>query len=376
MWVTHLSLANFRNYAQADIEFKRGANLLLGRNGQGKTNVAEAISYFAFLASHRTTNDVALIKAETDAAIVRMRVTRLDREILLELQLNREGRNRAQLNRAAVKPRELTEYFSCVVFAPEDLLIVRGDPGVRRKFLDETLLARNPALASTLSEYERVVKQRTALLKSARSLSQKEDTQREVLSTLDIWNERLVALGSRIIAERERLVRDLIDPLAEAYRYLVDADHAPLLSMQSTVPRETSDIEHSFREALAEVAQQERDRAVTLAGPHRDELLLSLNALPVKGYASHGETWSFVLALRLATARLLQQESNAGDPVLILDDVFAELDTRRRKRLFEAVREFDQVIVTAAVADDVPENINWHTIHIEAGEVVDRQASA
>lgn len=376
MWVTHLSLANFRNYAQADIEFKQGANLLLGRNGQGKTNVAEAISYFAFLASHRTTNDVALIKAETDAAIVRMRVTRLDREILLELQLNREGRNRAQLNRAAVKPRELTEYFSCVVFAPEDLLIVRGDPSVRRKFLDETLLARNPALASTLSEYERVVKQRTALLKSARSLSQKEDTQREVLSTLDIWNERLVALGSRIIAERERLVRDLIDPLAEAYRYLVDADHAPLLSMQSTVPRETSDIEQSFREALAEVAQQERDRAVTIVGPHRDELLLSLNALPVKGYASHGETWSFVLALRLATARLLQQENNAGDPVLILDDVFAELDTRRRKRLFEAVREFDQVIVTAAVADDVPENINWHTIHIEAGEVVDRQASA
>lgn len=376
MWVTHLSLANFRNYAQADIEFKQGANLLLGRNGQGKTNVAEAISYFAFLASHRTTNDTALIKAGTDAAIVRMRVTRLDREILLELQLNREGRNRAQLNRSAVKPRELTEYFSCVVFAPEDLNIVRGDPGVRRKFLDETLLARNPALASTLSEYERVVKQRTALLKSARSLSQKEDTQREVLSTLDIWNERLVTLGSRIIAERERLVRDLIDPLAEAYRYLVDADHAPSLSMQSTVPRETSDIEQSFREALAEVAQQERDRTVTLVGPHRDELVLSLNNLPVKGYASHGETWSFVLALRLATARLLQQESNAGDPVLILDDVFAELDTRRRKRFFEAVREFDQVIVTAAVADDVPENINWHTIHIEAGEVVDRQASA
>lgn len=374
MWVTHLSLVNFRNYAQAEIELKPGANLLLGRNGQGKTNVVEAISYFASLASHRTTNDTALIRANTDAAIARMRINRLDREVLLELQLNREGRNRAQLNRAALQPRELTEYFSCVVFAPEDLLIVRGDPSVRRKFLDETLLARQPALASVLADYDRVVKQRTALLKSARTLpSNTQGAQREILSTLDVWNERLVSLGSRIIKERERLVQELSKPLAEAYRYLVDADHAPTLSIQSTVPRENSEIEQSFRQALDEIASQERDRGVTLIGPHRDDLLLNLNDLPVKGYASHGETWSFVLALRLATARLLQQESTAGDPVLILDDVFAELDTRRRERLFEAVRAFDQVIVTAAVAGDVPNGIHWHTVHIEGGHVIDAE---
>lgn len=393
MRVVHLSLADYRNYASAELELSAGPNLLLGRNGQGKTNLVEAIAYFASLSSHRVTSDVPLIRAGAPAAVMRMRVQLSEREALLELQLNRDRPNRGQVNRNGTKPREVTHYFSSVMFAPEDLSIVRGDPSVRRRFLDEGLIARFPAAAGVIADYERVVRQRTTLLKTARSTGKRD----AVRATLDVWDERLVDLGSRIVAERALLVRDLGEPLASGYAALVENDHRPTLRISSSieaalvktrnVSRETEarggadsplesvtnvsreTIAESFRQALDAVRSTELDRGMTLVGPHRDDLVLELNGLPVKGYASHGESWSFALALRLATARLFRAEAKNGDPVVILDDVFAELDERRRSRLMDAVRDFEQVIVTAAVEGDVPGNVPWRIARIDSGVV-------
>lgn len=389
MRVLHLSLADFRNYETAEIEFSLGQNLILGRNGQGKTNLVEAIAYFSTLRSHRVTGDQALIRAGAETGVARVRIAVREREALLEIELNRSGPNRAQLNRNAVKPRELTRWFQTVTFAPEDLMIVRGEPAVRRRFLDDTIVARNPALAGTLADYERVVRQRTALLKSARGSGARS----AVEATLGVWDDQLVDLGSRIIYERRRLVQDLAEPVRASYRELVESDHAPALGLAESVQaalakdvsRETSivdpgprpadvsreTLEAEFRQALATVQVHELERGMTLVGPHRDDAVFALNDLPVKGFASHGESWSFVLGLRLAVAALLRSESPAGDPVIILDDVFAELDSGRRERLMLAVGSYEQVIVTAAVGADVPNAADWRTIHISAGAVVD-----
>lgn len=388
MRVTHLSLADFRNYRVAEVGFAAGPNLIVGRNGQGKTNLVEALAYFATLRSHRVSGDAALIRAGADAAIARMKVQALEREVLLEIQLNREGPNRAQVNRNNVRPRELTRWFSVVTFAPEDLSIVRGEPAGRRRFLDDAVISRNPALAPVLADYERVVRQRTSLLKSARATGSRSSLD----ATLSIWNAQLVDLGTRIMLARRALLQDLSRPLASGYELLVEQDHRPVITLSESVEetlarggvsRETllapasSDASVSretlsarFHEALDAVRAQELDRAVTLVGPHRDDAIFQLNGLPVKGYASHGESWSFALALRLSLASLLREESHAGDPVIVLDDVFAELDARRRARLMSAVRGFEQVIVTAAVEEDVPKDVAWRTVRIEAGAVI------
>lgn len=389
MRVIHLSLADFRNYERAEVGLAAGANLIVGRNGQGKTNLVEAVAYFASLRSHRVNSDAALIRAGADTAVARMRVGVNDREALLEVELNRGAPNRAQVNRNAVRPRELARWFQAVLFAPEDLMIVRGEPSLRRRFLDDALIARNPALAGVLADYERVVRQRTALLKSARA----NGVRSALDATLAVWDEQLVSLGSRIMHERRLLIEALAEPLAESYRALVEQDHSPELDLEQSVfaqldgavvsretdqgvtdspeavvSRETS--ERAFRDALLGVRAQEIERAVTLVGPHRDDLILRLNDLPVKGYASHGESWSFALALRLAVAALLRRESPAGDPVIILDDVFAELDSGRRSRLMAAVGDYEQVIVTAAVEEDVPKEMPWRTVRIAAGAVL------
>ncbi|XPP27037.1 MAG: DNA replication/repair protein RecF [Leucobacter sp.] len=391
MRVTEFSLSDFRNYRSAEVSFAPGFNLVIGRNGQGKTNLVEAIAYFASLDSHRVSGNGALIRAGCDTAVARMRVGVRDREVLLEAQLNRGRPNRAQVNRNAVKPRELARWFSAVVFAPEDLMIVRGDPSGRRAFLDEAVVARNPGFIAVLADYDRVVRQRTSLLKSARA-----GGRAALDSTLEVWNEQLIELGTRIMVERRELARALEGPVRQGYAALVGEDHEPKLSLgesvygqrpQGDVSRETHGTEVStgerhgadvsretlaadFSAALTAVRRQEIERAVTLIGPHRDDLLLELNGLPVKGYASHGESWSFALGLRLALARLLREESPVGDPVLILDDVFAELDAGRRSRLMSAVEDFEQVIVTAAVEADVPDDVEWRRIRIHAGAVV------
>lgn len=394
MFVSHLSLSDFRNYAVAEVELRPGPNLIVGRNGQGKTNLVESLGYLSTLGSHRVSADHAMIRAGRDAAIIRARLEHGPRSILAEVQLNRSSPNRAQINRSAIKPRELPRYFSSVLFAPEDLSLIRGDPSGRRRFLDQLLVLRTPRLAGVLADYDRVLKQRNTLLKSARARGVRGDA----LSTLDIWDERLVALGSEIIDERMRLTTALREPLRSAYHSVAGDDHGPELVPQLSIlgadvdgdlgglsgaPSADSSIDQvdagggagstadRFRAALASVRSKELDRAITLIGPHRDDLVFMLNALPTKGYASHGESWSFALALKLASADILRRESASGDPVLILDDVFAELDQQRRKRLAEAVTGYEQVLITAAVLEDIPEALTAHIIHIKAGEVVD-----
>lgn len=383
MRVTHLSLTDFRNYAAAEVPLLAGANLIVGRNGQGKTNLVEALGYLSTLGSHRVSDDKAMIRAGQPAAIIRARLEYNGRDILTEVQLNRVGLNRAQVNRSAIRTRELPRYFSSVVFAPEDLALVRGDPSGRRRFLDQLLVLRSPRISGVIADYERVLKQRNTLLKSARGSGMKESQ----LSTLDIWDERLVALGSEIIDERAELVRLLGEPLRAAYRAVVHEDHGPeLLPLLSILGADEDSVGASpaasgdspdggtadaFRAALAGLRRKELERGITLAGPHRDDLVFMLNGLPAKGYASHGESWSFALSLKLASAELLRRDSASGDPVLILDDVFAELDQSRRSRLAEAIIGYEQVLITAAVLEDVPEALTAHTIHIRGGAVVD-----
>ncbi len=371
MRVTHLSLTDFRNYRTAEVPFAAGANLFVGRNGQGKTNLVESLGYLSSLGSHRVSSDQAMIRKDADSAIVRARIEHDGRELLVEVQLNRSSPNRAQVNRGAIKPRE-----------PEDLALVRGEPGIRRRFLDQLLIQRNPRFSAVIADYERVLKQRNTLLKSARASRVKPDQ----LGTLDIWDERLVALGTELLDARLELVVRLSDPLVAAYRSVAGDDHHPRLLPQLTirgahvddeeddadsdVTISSGDTAEVFRGALAAVRSKELERGLTLVGPHRDDVLFELNGLPAKGYASHGESWSFALALKLASAELLRRESSTGDPVLVLDDVFAELDQARRRMLATAVAGYEQVLITAAVLDDVPETLTAHTVRIEAGTIV------
>ncbi|WP_345800994.1 DNA replication/repair protein RecF [Microbacterium sp. AZCO] len=384
MIVEQLSLIDFRNYAAADVTLGPGPNVFIGRNGQGKTNLAEAIAFFATLGSHRVSNDAPMVRHGADAAIVRARLAHGERRVLLEAQVNRQGSNKARVNGAAVKTNELPRYAQVVLFAPEDLQIVRGDPSSRRRFADQLLVQRSPRMSAVLSDYDRVLKQRTALLKSARARGIRGDA----LSTLDVWDDKLVSLGTQVIEARLALAAELAAPLAAAYTQIAGADHSPELewamSVQGGDPEEgdaqeekvdaaasTPRIAELFGAALAAKRSAELDRGLTLVGPHRDDLVLRVRGLPVKGYASHGESWSVALALRLASAELLRAESRLGDPVLILDDVFAELDADRRTRLAELVADFEQVVVTAAVEEDVPAGLRAHVVRVEAGRILE-----
>ena len=379
MIVEHLSLVDFRNYAVADVSLVGGPNVFVGRNGQGKTNLAEAIAYLATLGSHRVSTDAPMVRDGADAAIIRARLVHGERAVLLEVQLNRQGANKARVNGAAVKTGELPRYANVVLFAPEDLQIVRGDPSARRRFMDQLLVQRAPRFAGVISDYERVLKQRTALLKSAKARG----IRGEQLSTLDVWDDKLIALGTELIDARLRLAADLTTPVASAYSAIAGADHRPqldwALSVRGADPEDGADgvadgstgtISEQFRQALALRRAAELDRGLTLVGPHRDDLVLRVRGLPVKGYASHGESWSIALSLRLASAELLRAESRLGDPVLILDDVFAELDADRRGRLAGLTVAYEQVIVTAAVEEDVPAGLRAHVVRVDAGRIV------
>jgi len=382
--VTHLSLTDFRNYRTLDLALEPGSNLFVGSNGQGKTNLVEALGYLSTLGSHRVSSDQSMIRSGEDAAIIRARLAHDAREVLAEVQLNRSGANRAQINRSAIKVRDLPRYFSSVLFAPEDLALVRGEPSGRRRFLDELLVLRAPRMSGVIADYDRVLRQRNTLLKSARSSGLKE-TQ---LGTLEIWDDRLVGFGTEIVVARAALVAELAPEVSRAYSTIAGADHAATLSSQLSIFASTTEddapddaavrggelgaeaVAEGFRTALARLRRAELDRGITLAGPHRDDLVLGLNGLPARSTASHGESWSFALALKLASAEVLRRESASGDPVLVLDDVFAELDESRRGRLASAVGGFEQVLITAAVFEDVPDSLAAHVVRIRAGEVV------
>ncbi|MPY36565.1 DNA replication/repair protein RecF [Streptomyces adustus] len=356
MHVTHLSLADFRSYARAEVPLDPGVTAFVGPNGQGKTNLVEAVGYLATLGSHRVSSDAPLVRMGADRAIVRAQVRQGERQQLVELELNPGKANRARINRSSqVRPRDVLGIVRTVLFAPEDLALVKGDPGERRRFLDELITARSPRMAGVRADYERVLKQRNTLLKSA-ALARRHGGRSMDMSTLDVWDQHLASTGAELLARRLDLVAAL-QPLADkAYEQLAPGGGPVALEYRPSAAGITGHTREELRDqlmaALAEARKQEIERGVTLVGPQRDDLLLKLGQLPAKGYASHGESWSYALALRLASYELLRAEGN--EPVLILDDVFAELDARRRERLAELVATGEQVLVTAAVDDDVP----------------------
>ena len=370
MRVSHLSLHDFRSYERVDVEFPPGVSLLMGANGQGKTNLVEAVDYLSSLTSHRVATEAPLVRHGAERAVVRATVVRDGREALLEVELNPGRANRARVNRALLpRPRELLGLLRCVVFSPEDLALVKGDPGERRRFLDTLLVTRAPRLAGVRADYDRVLKQRNTLLRSAASRRDKGGT--HSLPTLDAWDEHLVRTGAELLAARLELV-DLLSPyVGQAYarvagaaaggRTEVSLAYLPSLPVDDAA-RDRSELATAFAAELAARRSDELDRGVTLVGPHRDELALSIGDLPARGYASHGESWSFALALRLAAYSLLRSEGD--DPVLVLDDVFAELDRQRRSALAGIVVDAEQVLVTAAVAADVPEQLGgvWYDV--------------
>ncbi len=371
MHVSHLSLTDFRSWATLDLELAPGATALVGANGQGKTNVVEALLYVATLGSHRVATDAPLVRQGCDRAVVRAQVQRDDRAMLVELELNPGKANRARVNRGPVpRAREVLGILRAVLFAPEDLALVRGDPSERRRFLDDLLVLRAPRFAGVRSDYERVLKQRNALLKTAFLARRSGGGD---MRTLDVWDAHLARAGAELLAARLALVVDLQPLVDVAYREVSKGQGEVTVAYRASLAEpmpESGDREVLAAALLSELARvrpQEVERGVSLVGPHRDELVLSLGTLPVKGYASHGESWSVALALRLASYELLR--ADGGEPVLLLDDVFAELDTGRRERLAALVQGAEQVLVTAAVADDVPEALTGGRYDVHAGMV-------
>ena len=371
MHVTHLSLADYRSYARVEVPLDPGVTAFVGPNGQGKTILVEAVGYLATLGSHRVSSDAPLVRMGADRAVIRASVRQGERQQLVELELNPGKANRARINRSSqVRPRDVLGIVRTVLFAPEDLALIKGDPGERRRFLDELITARIPRMAGVRSDYDRVLKQRNTLLKSA-ALARRHGGRTMDLSTLDVWDQHLARVGAELMAQRLDLVA-AIQPLADkAYEQLAPGGGPVALeykaSSPGTVGHTREELYAQLMAAMEESRKPEIERGVTLVGPHRDDLVLKLGRLPAKGYASHGESWSYALALRLASYDLLRAEGN--EPVLVLDDVFAELDSRRRERLAELVAPGEQVLVTAAVDDDVPDVLTGTRYAVSEGTV-------
>jgi DNA replication and repair protein RecF len=399
--LTHLQLVDFRSYRGLELTLQPGASVFVGANGQGKTNLVEAVWYLATLGSHRVAGDAPLVRGGAERAVIRARLVREDRAAVVELEILPGKGNRARLNRAAVsRPRDIVGLLCAVMFAPEDLALVKGDPAGRRRFLDDLLVARTPRMAALRADYDRVLKQRSALLRTAGVARRGGGT--GDLRTLDVWDGHLARHGAELILARHALVTEMRPRVARAYAAIAGLDglseckyHSSVQLVKSQVadsggsddptgvalgqnadqtPGRNADqsldrtaVEQAMLAELARVRGQEIDRGVSLVGPHRDELTLSIGGLPARGYASHGESWSLALALRLASFELLRDDGR--EPVLLLDDVFAELDASRRARLGELVAPADQVLVTAAVAADVPPGLAGAQFTVADGRV-------
>lgn len=404
MHVSDLALTDFRSYRDVVVSLEPGVNALVGPNGQGKTNLIEAIAYLATASSHRVAGDAPLVRQGASRAVVRCRVVRGERAALVEVELVAGRANRARLNRSPVsRTRDVLGIVRTVVFAPEDLALVKGDPDGRRRFLDDLLVMLTPRLASVRADYDRIVRQRGALLKSAAQRGVRGSG--DALRTLEVWDGHLAAAGAEIVAARAALVAALRPHVADAYAELSADDAVARLDYRPSVDEllatgandgdapasePTGTTEHTgptepptpdvpaIRDALlvamGRLRSKEVERGVCLVGPHRDDLALGLGDLPAKGYASHGESWSLALALRLGSYRLLRTDTSGewdgdGEPVLVLDDVFAELDARRRERLAAMVADAAQVLVTAAAAEDVPATLSGARFDVLDGTV-------
>jgi DNA replication and repair protein RecF len=376
MYVEHLSVADFRSWPRADVAFEPGASVLVGANGQGKTNLLEALGYLATLGSHRVAADAPLIRAGAERAVVQAAVVSGGRQLVLEVEITAGRANRAKLNRSPVpRPRDILGGLRTVLFAPEDLAIVRGDPSERRRFLDDVLVQRAPRLAGVRADYERVLKQRAALLKTAGAARRAGGS--GDLRTLDVWDGHLAEHGAELLAARLELVATLTPYAVRAYADLAPTSGRLALSYVSSVAAslpndtavipETSVLSAALLAELARARPQEIERGLNLVGPHRDDLDLGLNELPLRGYASHGEGWSAALALRLACYDLLS--SDGAEPVLILDDVFAELDATRRDQLAAIAGKAEQVLISAAEIADVPVLLTGARYDVGDGEV-------
>ena len=377
MHVSHLSLVDFRSYAGLEIEFEPGVCVLVGPNGHGKTNVVEAVGYLATHGSHRVAQDQPLVRIGAQSAVIRAAVHHEDRSVLLELEINPGKSNRARVNRNAVpKTRDALGYLRTVLFAPEDLALVKGDPAHRRQFLDELLVARTPRLAAVRADYERALKQRNALLRSAAQMRRANRGAAVDMSTLDLWDGHLASAGAHLLAARLDLVEALNPLVGKGYGTIAGRDSAILdyrasfeLSTTRGTPVDESALHDALIAALIAGRKEEIERGMTLVGPHRDELALLLDhghgPVPAKAYASHGESWSFALSAKLAAFELLRAE--AIEPVLILDDVFAELDSSRRAQLAQVAASAQQVLITAAVDEDVPASLSGMRYRVGKG---------
>jgi DNA replication and repair protein RecF len=371
MHVISLTAVDFRSYSFVEINLEPGVTTFIGSNGQGKTNLVEAISYCSTLSSHRVSQDLPLVKADQPRAIVRTGVKYQDRTNWLEVEIWPSKTNKAKLNGSdCKKTKDILGILQTITFSPEDLILVKGDPGQRRYFLDELLVQKSSSYAGIKTDYERVLKQRNALLKSAGPA--RRNNLDSVLATLDIWNEQLINFGSQIILARHQIINELLPYVSKSYAELAPSSKALNITYLPNVSAENmtlNDLVTAMKQKLQERQQDELDRGLTLVGPHRDDLEIMIGELPAKGYASHGESWSVALALRLASFDLLKATSPAGDPVLILDDVFAELDVARRNQLILRVKNVEQVLITAAVAEDVPKELVGNKLYVNNGKV-------
>ncbi|WP_225725708.1 MULTISPECIES: DNA replication/repair protein RecF [unclassified Nocardia] len=383
MFIRALALRDFRSWEHSELELSPGRTVFLGSNGNGKTNLLEAVGYLATLGSHRVAADAPLIRMGAERARIGATVVNAGRELRIDIELQQGAANRAQLNRSPVRrPREILGILQTVLFAPEDLALVRGDPGERRRFMDELCTTRLPRLAGVRSDYDRVLRQRSALLKTAgRHVRSKAD-----LSTLDAWDGHLATHAAVLLAQRLRLVHELYPHLAQAYRSIAPESRSAAIGYRSSyLPPEfldparepqaddTATLEAIVLRELGAARSKELERGVCLVGPHRDELDLLLGSAPAKGFASHGESWSFALALRLAAFELLRTAGT--EPVLLLDDVFAELDRRRRTALAAVAAGAEQVLITAAVPEDVPVELAAVPLRVETTGTADRRTS-
>jgi len=375
MHVAHLQLADFRSYSELDLALDPGVTTFVGRNGQGKTNLVEAVRYLSTLSSHRVASDAPLIRAgaagaAAERAVVGAKVVKGGRSLTLEVTIQPGKAKTARMGRAAARPRDIVGILRTVVFAPEDLSLVKGDPSVRRAFMDELCVALAPVHAGILADYDRVLKQRTSLLKTARNA-------RVDLTTLDIWDEKLAELGGRIIAARLAALAAL-SPYAETAYQDVAPGSAPFsLTYSTALDTASADFAVQLLSQVTERRSQEIERGQCLVGPHRDDVDIAIGDLPAKGYASHGESWSCALALRLASYDLLTADGGPdsdtdGEPVLILDDVFAELDSGRRSALAARIGTASQVLITAAVGADVPDALAGVVFDVADGKVTRR----
>jgi DNA replication and repair protein RecF len=376
--VSRLELVDFRSYERVELDLEPGVTAFLGPNGQGKTNLVEAIDYAATQSSHRVASDQPLVRLGAERAVVRVKVRRDDREALIELELNPGKANRARLNRGAVpRARDVVGIVRTVLFAPDDLELVKGDPSARRRFMDDLLVVRQPRLAGVRADYERLLRQRNTLLKTLKTSRAGSASGQSALATLDSWDAHLAQVGGDLLAARLDLVAALEPHVGRHYAAVADSvakaddGNRTGLAYRASLALDGASARGELEAALlAEMARrrsEELDRGMTLVGPHRDDLEMTLGPLPARGYASHGESWSLALALRLAAFDLLRADGD--DPVLILDDVFAELDAHRRECLAAIVREAEQVLVTAAVEEDVPKEFVRRHYAVQAGEV-------